>query len=94
MIYKLKCVFASMVLGVLILSSCYMYFLKSSKTDSLSICFGRNYKRPSSLTSMSFKVKGNFKGDREEILNNRTILKKVNIVHVAQRQNKNKPITA
>ena len=56
--------------------------------------FWRNYKQPSYLTTMSFKVNGNFEGYRDQIVNNRTILKKGNIVHVVQRQNnKNKHIT-
>ena len=42
---------------------------------------------------MSFKVKGNFEGDRGQNVNNRTILKEVNIVHVDHRQHNSKPIT-
>ena len=91
---RIKCVFASMVLGVSILFTCFMYFLNTLKSNSSSIYFWRNYKQPSYLTTISFKViHGNFEGYRDQIVNNRTILKKGNIVHIVQRQYNSKPIT-
>ena len=90
MIYKLKCMFFSMVLGVSLL---IWSFLNSSNSETLLIYSERNRKQTSSNMTYLFNVKRHWDGDGDLEASNRTIRKKASVMFIDERQYKSKRST-
>ena len=84
MIYRLKCLFISINLGVLILTCSFLTY--SNKIDISLIYFVRNHHPSPSNTTSLFKVKGYLEGEGDLMAIDKTIRRKagVNSIYIGQ----------